>query len=125
MCYLPSLPSAGSLIILLRTSIRGGFFVFSGPLFPGLFHRLQRAGELVRAGGRLVAASDALQPLDRLVHVHAGDEGRDALRVAAAAAVVLYVCDDAPVVDLDVDGRGTGTGGLPGYLFHELSFRVR
>ena len=49
-------------------------------------HGLERLRELVRAGRRLHAAADALEPVDDFVHIHALAELRNALRVAAAAA---------------------------------------
>ena len=47
---------------------------------------LQPAGQLVRAGGALGTAADALQTVDRLLRSHANHQGRDPLEVAAAAA---------------------------------------
>ena len=46
--------------------------------------RLQRAGELVWAGGA-VAALDALQKRDNLLDLSSNDEFRDALRIAGAS----------------------------------------
>ena len=57
--------------------------------------RFQRLGDLVRAGGGLSAAADALQPLDGLVHRHAPQQAGDTLQVAVAAADHLDGLDDA------------------------------
>ena len=46
-------------------------------------------GELVRAGGRLAAAEDAVEAFDDVFALHAFDERRDAKMVAWAAA-----CED-------------------------------
>ena len=63
---------------------------------------LQRGGQLVRAA-RAVAALNALQAADGLIHGHADDQRGDALRVARAAAVKFAGGNDV-VFHLELDG---------------------
>ena len=63
--------------------------------------RLERAGELVGAGGA-VAALYALQKRDNFLDLPSDDELRDALRVAGASTDELALRNDA-VRDLIVD----------------------
>ena len=70
-------------------------------------HGLERLRELVRAGRRLHAATDALEPVDDFVHIHALAELRNALRVAAAAVDELHVVH-LSVFHLEEDLAGAG-----------------
>ena len=70
-------------------------------------HGLERLRELVRAGRRLHAAADALEPVDDFVHIHALAELRNALRVAAAAADELHIVH-LSVFHLEEDLAGAG-----------------
>ena len=63
---------------------------------------LQRGGQLVRAA-RAVAALNAFQAADGLIHGHADDQRGDALRVARAAAVKFAGGNDV-VFHLELDG---------------------
>ena len=60
---------------------------------PTVFQLRQRLRQLVGAGGAPAAAVDAAQAGDRFVHLHAGDQCGDALRVAVAAADKLHALD--------------------------------
>lgn len=60
---------------------------------PTVFQLRQRLRQLVGAGGAPAAAVDAAQAGDRFVHLHAGDQCGDALRVAVAAADELHALD--------------------------------
>ena len=70
-------------------------------------HGLERLRELVRAGRRLHAAADALEPVDDFVHIHALAELRNALRVAASASDELHVVH-LSVFHLEEDLAGAG-----------------
>ena len=74
----------------------------------------QRAGELVGATGAAALAVDAAQAGDDVRLFHARAEGREALRVAVAAAGVLDAADDV-ALELDVDLlRADGAAGEEG-----------
>lgn len=71
---------------------------------------LQCLGQLVRTGGGLAAAADALHPLDGLLHRHPLQQHGDALKVAAAPAHYLDGLDEA-VLHLDGEGPGADPPG--------------
>ena len=77
-------------------------------------------GQLVGARGAFEAAADAFQLGDDILGLHAVHQSGDALRVAVAAAVELYVLQDA-VLDFKLDGLTTCALGSVG-VFHWIIY---
>ena len=86
-----------SKFLLLRTQLGLGF--------------LQGLGQLVRAGGGLHAAADALHTGDHILDFLALYQRSDSLQVAVAAAQELYVMD-LSVLHIKIDELRTGPLGL-------------
>ena len=67
-----------------------------------LFHMVKRgldgAGELIAAGGRFIAAGDALEAFQGVFGLHAFNQVADALQVAGAAADEADVMEGLVVV---------------------------
>lgn len=74
---------------------------------------LEGGGELVGAGGRFAAASDALEDADDFGCLAAFDESRDALCVAVAAAGKRYLVDSVGCgIIVNVNHAGACAAGL-------------
>ena len=74
----------------------------------GLLQRFQCAAELVRAGGGLAAAADAVEFLDDVVDFLSGDQAADALEVSVASAYEEDLLNDALVIDGHIDELRAG-----------------
>lgn len=103
----------------------------SGTEKKGSERLFQRPGQLVGARGSAAAAVDAFEARDRLLGLHAAHEGRDALRIAVAAAREEDAADDVLVVDFDLDlpraGSLAGIGDFPDhgmFVFHAAKIRI-
>ena len=74
---------------------------------------LDSAGELIAAGGRFVAASDALEAFQGVFGLHAFNQMADALQVAGAAADEAYIMEGlVVVVDFKEDFGRAGSLGV-------------
>lgn len=78
---------------------------------------LQSLCELIRAACWTRTALDSLETLYDLFNGHAFNQGRNALRVAVAAALEGNAADD-PVLDLEVYRFGAGTSCGERWHFH-------
>ena len=79
----------------------------------GLFFQFfQRPAELVGTGGVIASAADAVEFLDDVVNLLAGDQPADALQVAVAAAIERDLLDDAVVINRHIDKLRAGALGF-------------
>ena len=83
---------------------------------------LDGLGQLVGAGGAFEAATDAFQFGDDILGLHAINQSGDALRVAVAAAVELYVLQNA-VLDFKLNGLAACALGSVS-VSHNLKLRI-
>ena len=72
------------------------------------FEGFQCPTELVGAGGGFVAAADAVEFLDHVVDLLAGDQPADALQVAVAAAIEGDLLNNALVINGHIDELRAG-----------------
>ena len=86
-----------------------------------LFKGFQCPTELIRAGGRLTSAADAIQFLDDVVDFLASDQTADRLQIAVASAHEEDLLDHAVVIDRHIDELRAGALGFVEGVGHNFS----
>ena len=77
--------------------------------------------ELVRAGCGAMVALNAFKASNDVLHLHTRDKAANALQIAIAPAIELYVGDNA-ILNLYIDVSGAGALCFIGY-FHKYIYR--